>query len=644
MPRFFAAALTAAVALTGVPAGATANPWHFSDFGRLHAIQQVRISPEGTRIIVSRLNIDLAHDAFAPSYQIANIAAGASSDAAPNLGHPRWSPDGSRIAWLGSAANHTMQLVLTDARGANPHALTGGTNSVIAFTWSPRGTRIAALEIAPHAPSSARLLQLSPHSDFLGDVPPMRSLWVVDVSTGAQHRVANDGWSYGGPATDHDPSWSANGRDLVVVRQPTSLYDDFERAQYAVVDVESGRVHPLLKQRFFAYPGSPQPRYAPSGNAIAYVKTWDGKLPSREDIYLDGRDVSAQLDRDLWSCGGGSFRWSGSSLLFATLDGVAMRLYRIRPGAAPQPLTGLDGSVESYSVAKNGRIAYVWATPSAMPQAYVLEPDGTRRQLTHDTLPSGVPIAPTRLVHWSDGRGHTLVGQLTLPLGTRPRYAPLVVEPHGGPQCSDDNSLSLFGQYLASRGYAYFRPDPRGSDGYGDWSYKAIVDDWGSRPMRDDLAGIAAVLELGIGDPHRLYIEGTSYGGYLTSWIVTHTNRFRAAVAEVPVTNLELDYALTRSPNIERRFFGARPLLDPGLLREESPLTYAGSMHTPLLIIAGLLDNNAPDAQAVEFYKALAERGKPVRMLVDPKAGHGPDDPDGIIAWWRATVHWIETH
>ncbi|MHB8434245.1 MAG: S9 family peptidase [Candidatus Tyrphobacter sp.] len=644
MPRLFAAVLAAMLAFAGAPAGAVTSLWHFTDLGRLNAIQQARISPDGTRIIVGRLNIDLARDAFAPSYHILQIASGASFDIAPNLGHPRWSPDGSRIAWLAPAANHTMQIVLTDAHGANLQPLTSGANSVVAFAWSPHQSRIAAVEIAPHAPSNARLRELSPHSDFLGDVPPARSLWIVDAAKGTQRSIANDGWSYGGPATDHDPSWSANGRDLVVVRQPTSLYDDFERAQYAVVDVTSGRARPLFAQHFFAYPGSPQPRYAPSGNAIAYTQTWDGKLPSREDLYVDGSDVSARLDRDLWSCGNGSFRWSGSSLLAAMLDGVAMRLYRAQPGTAPRPLTGLGGSVESYSVAKNGRIAYVWATPATMPQIYLLEPNGTRRQLTHDAFPSGLSIARTRLVHWSDGRGHVLVGQLTLPLGVNARHAPLVVEPHGGPQCSDDNSPSLFGQYLASHGYAYFRPDPSGSDGYGDWSYKAIVANWGNGPMRDDLAGIATVLKLGIGDPHRLYIEGGSYGGYLTAWIVTHTNRFRAAIAQVPVTNLELDYTLTRSPNIERRFFGARPLLDPELLREESPLTYAASMHTPLLIIAGLLDNNAPDAQAIEFYKVLAERGEPVRMLVDPKAGHGPDDPAGIIAWWRATLHWIETH
>lgn len=122
---------------------------------------------------------------------------------------------------------------------------------------------------------------------------------------------------------------------------------------------------------------------------------------------------------------------------------------------------------------------------------------------------------------------------------------------------------------------------------------------------------------------------------------MTHTDRFRAAVAEVPVTDLQLDYALSESPNITRRFFGAKPTLDPALLARQSPLTYVDRMRTPLLLIAGLRDTRAPYVQAIEFYKALAENGAPVRMLADPKAGHGPDDPQGTMAWLGAIAAWF---
>jgi dipeptidyl aminopeptidase/acylaminoacyl peptidase len=162
--------------------------------------------------------------------------------------------------------------------------------------------------------------------------------------------------------------------------------------------------------------------------------------------------------------------------------------------------------------------------------------------------------------------------------------------------------------------------------------------------MAADLAGIDALDAAGIGDPKRTFIEGGSYGGYLTSWIVTHSTRFKAAVAMVPVTDLLQDYTLSESPNITRRFFGDKPGTDQATLTAESPLTFASQEKTPLLIISGLADTRAPYPQAIEFYKTLAENGAPVRMLADSKAGHGPNDPQGAIDWWGATMAWIAQH
>jgi dipeptidyl aminopeptidase/acylaminoacyl peptidase len=275
---------------------------------------------------------------------------------------------------------------------------------------------------------------------------------------------------------------------------------------------------------------------------------------------------------------------------------------------------------------------------------FVLDPGGVPRQITHLGGLHGLPLAVTRDVAWPTSDGHTLHGQLTLPPGERLNDVPLVVEPHGGPQCADDSAFDPFGQFLAAHGYAFFRPNPRGSDGYGDWSYKAIVGDWGAGPMADVLAGVDAVLASGVSNERRLYLEGGSYGGYLTAWITTHSNRFQAAAAQVPVTNLLLEYTLSESPNIMRRFFGDRPAADRDLLARESPLTYAADEHTPLLLTIGLRDTRAPYPQAIEFFKTVAENGGETRLLADSLAGHGPDDPRGTILWGEATLAWFAAH
>ena len=643
--RFFGWTLALLVIVAGA---ASARPWTLRDAIASQFIDEVQLSPDGTQAIIGVGRANLKTDGFDSGYKLIDIANGAMRDLSSVLTHPRWSPDSKQISWVAQDAKGNASIVITDVRGYTLRKYSQLRRNIIGFTWSPDGSLIAAIESGGKTMTVPRFHWLDLENDYRDTRPAQRDVWLVDVANGTTRRLTNDGWSYGGPETDHDPSWSADSKQVAVVRQPTPVYGDFEHAQY--VELDTGKADPkqVVDHPFFAYPSSAAPAFAPSGSEIAYTHSWDGKLPSREDVFVDGHDVSAALDRDLWSCSAGSMTWSKSGLIVDLLDGVSMRLFQLDPAgvAPPKALTSEHGSAEAYSVANTGRIAYLWTTPAKPAELYVRDPDGSTRQVTHlVTLPQDLPIAQTRVFTWSDGNGHTLHGQLTLPSnGTLMRNAPVVMEPHGGPQCADDFSFSGFAQYLASNGYVYFRPDPPGSDGYGDWSYKAIVENWGPLPMATDFAGLDALDASGIGDPARTFIEGGSYGGYLTSWIVTHSTRFRAAVAMVPVTDLLQEHALSESPNITRRFFGDKPAADQALLTAQSPLTFASQEKTPLLIIAGLADTRAPYMQAIEFYKTLAEDGAPVRMIADAKAGHGPGDPQGLINWFGATMAWIAQH
>src|SRR5579884_1814698 len=623
----------------------SSRTWTPADVVAAEYVDDVQISPDGALVVADVVAADPARNAFGNEYRVVRVADGRVTPAAPGLAHPRWRPDGRAIAWLRDTPAGAAQIVLTDSLGRAPRALTRGTRNVVAFAWSRDGRRVAAVDTPPRgAAKPPRIRWLTSESDYRGTSPPRRSVVLVDAATGSERALTQDGWSYGGPATDHDPSWSADGTRVALVRQPSPVYGEFEHAQYVTVDTRTGAVRRIVAGPFFAYPNSAPPVFAPAGDAVAVVHTWDGKLASREDLFVGGRDVTASLDRDLWSCGSGKVQWERGELIADLMDGVSMRLYRVDPqGGGVRALTGSDGSAGTFSLARTGRIAYAWSTPRAEAEVYVLDPGGTPRRVTHFSTAGARPIFTTRYVTWtSDGK--TLHGQLTVPLAANVRDVPLVVEPHGGPQCADDSSFSSQAQFLAQNGYAYFRPDPRGSDGYGDWSYKGVVGDWGEGPMRDDMAGVDAVLASGVSRPGKLFIEGGSYGGYLTTWITTHSDRFRAAVAAVPVTNLLLEYTLSESPNITRRFFGAKPALDQDLLRRESPLTYAADEHTPLLVMIGLRDTRAPYAQAIEFFKTVGEHGTETKLFADEQAGHGPDDPQGAMLWMRATLGWLIAH
>ena len=643
---YFRASAIAAAFVASTICNGDARQWTLLDAIKLSFINDVQLAPDGRQALIEIDWTDWHGNAFNTAYRSVAVETGATAPLPLTvlLSHPRWSPDSASVAWL-KPTKSGAELVITDPRGKIRRAVTSAGRDVLAFSWSPDGRTIAAIETPASAIPAGRLFWLNLESDYRGTRPPPRDVWLVDVSTGLQHRLTDDGWSYGGPETDHDPSWSLDGSKVAVVRQPTPLYGDFEHAQYVDVDVHTKAVVQVVRHSFFAYPASAAPVFGPNG-AIAYAHTWDGQLASREDVFVDGRDISATLDRDLWSCSAGTIAWQSGMLLASLMDGVAIRLFELDPNgtAAPKALTPDDGSVVAFSIARNGTIAYVWTTSQAVPELYVRTPAGSTRRVTHVLdVPQGLAIATTRTFTWNhDGRG--LHGLLTLPAARSLSGVPLIVEPHGGPQCADPSGFSGIAQYFASNGYAYFRPDPPGSDGYGDWSYKAIVGNWGELPMSADVAGVNALYGTGVGDPKRTFIEGGSYGGYLTSWIVTHTDRFCAAVAEVPVTDLELDYALSESPNITRRFFGANPTTNPQLLALQSPLHYVTQERTPLLLVAGLRDTRAPYVQAIEFYKALAENGAPVRMLADPDAGHGPNDPQGWTAWWSVTAAWFAQH
>jgi dipeptidyl aminopeptidase/acylaminoacyl peptidase len=621
-----------------------ARPWTVTDIASfLAGIDTIEVASTGA-VIFNDHYADLKHDSIEETWLVLD-SNGAIREIPRRLQVAKlhWAPDGRRLAALLEEKDGTKQLFWMDARTFAVTRITHGA-SISNFSISPDGSQIAAIE-APSAASGSVPLSFwfSENNDLLGATPPSRQLMIINAKTGAQHRAVVDSYSYGGPVTDHDPSWSPDGSQIAVVRQPTALYGDFQEAQYVSIDVASGAVRKLNDEKIFALPQTAPPVFSGEGH-LATVHTWDNQFGSREDLFVDNRNLSAGFDHDFWSCSQTRMAWAGDRLLASTMDGVDQRLYRFSmDGSAPIALTPIGGSVNAFSSAPNGSVYVAYSTPEKPDEIYRLDGAGSMQQLTHrHVLPNDLTVARTSFPTWTDGHGHTLIGQFTHTADAKP---PLLIELHGGPQCADTSAFSPFVQYFATNGYSYFRPSPRGSDGYGDWSYKSIVNDWGPSPMADVMAGIDAVAASQSIDSKRLFLYGASYGGYLTSWIVTHTDRFRAAVAAIPVTDMLLHYTLTQSPNIQRRFFGQKPIADnQDVLMDQSPVRHAQSLHTPLLLVAGLKDAQAPYTQTIEFFKILREEGKDVALLAYPNAGHGPNTPQGNLDWAAHIAGWFAVH
>jgi dipeptidyl aminopeptidase/acylaminoacyl peptidase len=339
-----------------------ARPWTLADIAPfLAATDNIEVASTGA-VLFNDYYADLKHDSIEQSWLILD-SHGAIREIPRRLKVAKlhWAPDGRRLAALLQEKDGSKQLFWMDAHSFAVTRLTHGA-SISNFSISLSG-QIAAIE-TPSAASSAVLpsFWFSENNDVLGGTPPSRQLTIIDAKTGAQRRAVTDSYSYGGPATDHDPSWSPDGSHVVVVRQPTPLYGDFQEAQYVSVEVASGSVRLINDEKIFALPDTAAPVFSGDGH-LATVHTWDNKFGSREDLFVDNRNLSASFDHDFWSCSQTRTQWAGDRLLASTMDGVDLRLYRFSMDrSAPVALTPTGGSVDAFASGPNGSVYIAYST------------------------------------------------------------------------------------------------------------------------------------------------------------------------------------------------------------------------------------------------------------------------------------------
>jgi dipeptidyl aminopeptidase/acylaminoacyl peptidase len=257
---------------------------------------------------------------------------------------------------------------------------------------------------------------------------------------------------------------------------------------------------------------------------------------------------------------------------------------------------------------------------------------------------------PKELVTWKGADGWDMEGLLVRPAGdTKGGPVPLALNVHGGPAGTHSNAFTpsprLWGWPLfAQAGYAVFFPNPRGSGGYGEAFRAANVRDWGVKDYEDLMAGVDALVARGIADPDRLAVNGWSYGGFMTSTIVTRTDRFRSAIVGAAVTDLASFTGTTDIPGFARSYFRSWPWEDPAVYVDRSALFHAGRVRTPSLVVHGEKDDRVPVSQGWELYNALLAVGVPTDLLILPRQPHGVREPKLLRTCHQWFLRWTETH
>jgi dipeptidyl aminopeptidase/acylaminoacyl peptidase len=254
----------------------------------------------------------------------------------------------------------------------------------------------------------------------------------------------------------------------------------------------------------------------------------------------------------------------------------------------------------------------------------------TFRKLT-DTNPQAAnfSLGETEIVTWKSSDGMEVEGVLLKPVGYQAgkRY-PMLTVAHGGPSGAFTNGYRVGGleggQLWAGQGWAVFYPNPRGSTNYGEKFLQANINDWGGGDYRDIMTGVDAMIARGIADSDRLAHIGWSYGGYMTAWVITQTNRFKAAMVGAGLTNMVSMYGTNDIPNVLVTYFGGIPNKETlALYNARSAMSHVDNVTTPTLILHGANDDRVPVGQALELFRALKDRGKAVELVFYPREPHG---------------------
>ncbi len=565
---------------------------------------------------------------------------------------PAWSPNSKWLAFFSTAGmpRDQRQLWIASADGSRA-ALTA---SLVGYAarphWSHDGKQIAFLYIEGAggggplvaAPATTGVIDTAIHNQRIG---------VIEASSGQLRQVS--------PPDLHiyDFDWSPDDKTFVATAAPGPGDNNWWIAQIYIVDIAKGNATSIYKPWFQVA----VPRWSPDGKSIAFIEG----LMSDEGFHggdlftmsADGRDVTNRTSSRKASVN--SFFWQipDRILLVEYIGGgSAMSELSLTNNSAQTIWKGPEGihafgNFPDFSLSSDGKLAAAELSSYNSPPEVFAGPLGKWRQLTNNNAGLQANWGKAESIEWTN-EGSNIQGWLVPPAKIDPgKKYPMVVLIHGGPSSVTTSEWpASFGMSraiiatLSNRGYYALLPNPRGSYGQGEDFTRGNVKDFGGGDLRDDLAGVDAVIKKYPIDPNRLGVMGWSYGGFMTMWTVTQTDRFRAAVAGAGIANWQSYYGQNLIGQWMIPFFGASVYDDPAVYEKSSPIRFLKNVKTPTLVIVGERDAECPASQSYEFWQALKTLGVPTKLIVYPGEGHMFIEPKHQVDRLEQTVAWFDKY
>ncbi|MDH5643123.1 MAG: S9 family peptidase [Gemmatimonadota bacterium] len=651
-------------------ASAQSDGVSLEDVFTVRGLGGVAVAPDGNRVLYTVTTADLEENETNSDVWML-VRDGQSwgdpiqmTTASENDANPKWRSDGGAFAFLSGRDEERngakgQRLFLMRPSGGEAALLYGHKTSIGNFQWSPDGAHIAF--VAADEPTAQDKESEELGRDVVVEEDDLRftHLWILDVAGKVARRVTE-----GREFTVGAFQWSPDGERIAFSATPTNLPTDSWRSDIYVTPAFdlNGSV-----QRVTDNIGPDQnPVWTPDGqglivqthetdrSAVGYTRArlirLDGSTPEDVSPLLDVQAGTYELTNDGRSAFFSATDHTTRALFFVTL--ASRETFRVTPDEAVYG---------SFSFSADFRtVAYVYEDPNTPAEIYVSSlrsrprpgsVTATTPLTNHNSHTASWTLGRTEVLRWAGSDGRPVEGIVVYPTDWEPGSSPraTVVKIHGGPsgvyvQNFQAASSSSDAQRYAGDGYVVLLPNPRGSSGYGEEGLRSVVTDWGGLDFQDIMAGVDTLVARGVAHEDSLGVMGWSYGGYMTAWTVTQTDRFKAAVAGAAITENIAMWGTQDIVHVFEAYFGGGPY-EPGqweIYQRSNPLAFIERAVTPTLILHGQNDERVPPNQARIFYRALKANGVDTELVWLPRTGHGPREPGLRYETARRQKEWMD--
>ncbi|MBM3788855.1 MAG: S9 family peptidase, partial [Acidobacteria bacterium] len=629
------------------------RPVTVDDVLDLAQVSSPQISPDGKWVLYSRSDLDWKENKRKTRFWMVPAQGGDPFQflSGEQDSSPAWSPDSTRIAFLGSREREGQgkQIYWIRANGGEASKLSDHKDGILSFKWSHDGRNIFFLaneakseeqKKAEKAGEDVIAVDEGPNGQARGQ---WNQLWVIDVGSQTERQITKD------KAIIRDYEPSPDGAAIACTFRTENARNSGNLSEIAVVDVQNGTWTRLTDNK------APEGNLAwsPDGRSIGFTAagTGDWELRNSKLWLLDVAARQIRLISGSYENGISDYVWSpdGREIIFEGQNRTNRGLFRLDPSSGKvTPIGDVRGVLGASSFSKDRSLAAgTYSDPRTFGDVCVLDTrTGQRTRLTQaNPQIEKLAVASAEVITWKSKDGLEVEGILYLPENYRQgSRLPLILHVHGGPAGVFSFGFGALYSVYAGLGYASLAPNVRGSSGYSDALLRGNMYDLGGGDYQDLMSGVDALVARGIADPERLGIKGWSYGGILGGWTIAHTDRFKAASLGAMVSDWSSEYAMGFNHDVRLWYIGGTPWDNPDKYRAMSSYTHIRNVRTPTILFHGEEDTTDTIGQSMIYYAGLKDRGVPVRFLRYPREPHGFREPHHVRSRDVEEIVWMQKH